>query len=371
MMRSVLITGGAGFIGSHVAAGLVAAGYRVRVLDSLHPQVHPGSRRPGYLSDDVELLVHDIRDATAVARALSGVDMVIHLAARVGVGQSMYEVTEYSSANTFGTAVLLEAMTQSPVERLVIASSMSVYGEGCYVDHSGAPHVPVVRQRSHLMTGNWDPLDAEGTPLTPVPTPETTPPSATSIYALDKLYQEQMCLLFGQAYHVPTTALRLFNVYGPHQALSNPYTGVLAIFAARLLNSRAPMVFEDGNQRRDFVHVDDVARAFLLAVETPAAAGRVINVGSGHGVTIGDVARRLAEMLGQPEQAPEVTGKYRVGDTRHCFADISLAEELLGYRPTVTLDDGISALTGWLEGAVAQDHFDRMAADLATRGLTV
>lgn len=371
MAKNVLITGGAGFIGSHIAARLLARGDDVRVLDCLHPQVHDDGARPPYLAEDVELMVADVRDRTAVERALTGIDTVVHLAARVGVGQSMYETAEYSSVNAYGTAVLLQALVKSSVSRLVVASSMSVYGEGRYTDRNGGVHDSVDRSREQVQAGRWDPADADGEPLTPQPTPESKTPCAKSAYALDKLYQERLCLIFGETYGVPATALRLFNAYGPDQALSNPYTGVLAIFAARLLNDRAPLVFEDGRQRRDFVHVDDVARAFLLAADTEDAAGRVINVGSGRSVTVDEVARLLAAVLDRSDLLPEVVGKYRVGDIRHCFADISLAGEVLGYRPEVGLRDGITALAEWLAGRTATDRVSEMAAELAQRGLAL
>jgi dTDP-L-rhamnose 4-epimerase len=371
MARNVLITGGAGFIGSHIGARLLARGDSVRALDCLHPQVHGDWDRPPYLSPETELVVGDVRDRQAVERALDGIDTVVHLAARVGVGQSMYEAAEYSSVNAYGTAVLLQALPGSSVSRLVVASSMSVYGEGCYVDGQGVRRDTVDRSREQVEAGRWDPVDADGEPLTPRPTPESKTPVTKSAYALDKLYQERLCLIFGETYGVPTTALRLFNAYGPNQALSNPYTGVLAIFAARLLNGRPPLVFEDGLQRRDFVHVDDVARAFLLAMDTDAAAARVINIGSGRSVTIDEVARMLARVVGRPELEPQLAGKHRVGDIRHCFADVTVAGEVLGYRPQVAMEDGVAALATWLEGRTATDRVEEMAADLASRGLAV
>jgi dTDP-L-rhamnose 4-epimerase len=364
-----LITGGAGFIGAHVAEELLQAGHDVRVLDSMVAQVHGGVTRPGYLSDAAQLVVGDVRDPSAVRRALAGVDNVVHLAARVGVGQSMYEIAEYTGVNSAGTAVLLEAMLGGSVQRLVVASSMSVYGEGAYVGPGGTP-VEVRRSRADVVAGRWEPVGPSGETLTPVPTPESKPPDLSSVYALNKFDQERMCLLFGEAYQMPTTALRFFNVYGRHQALSNPYTGVLAIFAARLLNNRPPLVFEDGRQRRDFVSVRDVARACRLALSSDRSAGRAINVGSGHSVSIDEVALRLARVLDRPIE-PETTGKYRVGDIRHCFADISLASGLLDFEPEVSLDDGLADLAEWLEGQVAVDSVDAATADLAARGLTV
>ncbi|HWG55068.1 MAG TPA: NAD-dependent epimerase/dehydratase family protein, partial [Gaiellaceae bacterium] len=293
MGKNVLISGGAGFIGSHLADELLAHGHRVRALDSLDPQVHRGGARPDYLNADVELVRGDVRDREAVAAALDGVDVVYHFAARVGVGQSMYEIADYQSVNAHGTGILLEALLDRPVEKLVVASSMSVYGEGAYVDEGGQPCAAVERTRAQLERGEWEPTGAGGERLRPIPTPETKQPALASIYALGKYDQERMCLIFGSAYGIPTVALRFFNVYGTRQALSNPYTGVLAIFASRMLNGRSPLVFEDGEQRRDFVSVADVARACRLALERPDADGRVLNVGSGRSVSVLEIFEEL------------------------------------------------------------------------------
>ncbi|MDP9441946.1 MAG: NAD-dependent epimerase/dehydratase family protein [Actinomycetota bacterium] len=370
-MAHTLITGGAGFIGAHLAGRLLHQGDEVRLLDSLLPQVHGETNRPDYLPPEAELLVADVRDADAIRRALNGIDRVVHLTARVGVGQSMYEIVDYTSVNVVGTSVLLQALLDHPVERLVVASSMSVYGEGLYLGPDGTPQTTVGRTRDQLQVGQWEPVGPGGDALTPVPTPESKPPSLSSVYALTKFDQERLCLLFGEAYNVPTVALRFFNVYGPYQALSNPYTGVLAIFASRLLNGRPPLIFEDGEQRRDFVSVHDVARACALALSVDRIQGQVVNVGSGHSVSVNDIAQRLGRILGHESLEPEITGKYRVGDIRHCFADIALAEEVLGYRPEVDLDVGMTELAGWLEGQVAVDQVDAATSELAARGLTV
>jgi dTDP-L-rhamnose 4-epimerase len=370
--QQILITGGAGFIGSHLADLLLEAGHRVRVLDNLSPQVHGSDGgRPAYLDPAVELLVADIRDRQAVREALRGVDAVFHLAARVGVGQSMYEVAEYTEVNDLGTAVLLEALLEQPISRLIVASSMSIYGEGLYRDTSGAVREGVDRSRSRLEASDWEVRDERGEVLMPIATPETKTPSLASVYALSKYQQERLSLLIGGAYGIPTVALRFFNVYGDRQALSNPYTGVLAIFASRLLNDRGPLIFEDGGQRRDFVSVHDVARACLLALEVPDAAGRVFNIGSGSSHTIREVAERAAQVLGKEYLRPEVPGMHRVGDIRHCFADITLARQVLGYEPRVTLEAGLLELAGWLEGQVALDRIGEASAELAARGLTV
>ena len=360
----VLITGGAGFIGSHLADELLRAGHRVRVLDSLVEQVHGESQRPDYLDEDAELIVGDVRNGEVVRGALEGIDSVVHLAARVGVGQSMYEPAEYAAANTAGTGVLLEALLDHPVRKLVVASSMSIYGEGAY-----EPAPAQERTREQLERGDWDPRGPNGEQLEPVPTPETKEPSLASIYALTKYDQERMCLLYGSAYNVPAVALRFFNVYGPRQALSNPYTGALAIFASRLLNDHAPVVYEDGHQRRDFVNVADVARATRLALERDGADGLPVNVGSGRSASVLEIAEALARVLGK-EIEPELPGKFRAGDIRHCFADVTRAREALGFEAEVPFEQGLAELAEWLEGQAATDRFEEAAAELDRRGLT-
>ncbi len=368
----ILITGGAGFIGSHLADELLRKGYKVRAFDNLSPQVHgPDAGRPAYLDPDVELIEGDVRDPQAVREALDGVDGVYHFAAMVGVGQSMYELSKYTAVNNLGTAVLLEALIERPVERLVVASSMSIYGEGLYRTADGKLVGGADRSLDQLKRGAWELTDSRGAPLAPVPTPETKTPSLASVYALSKYDQERMCLMIGAAYNIPTVALRFFNVYGPRQALSNPYTGVLAIFASRLLNGNRPLIFEDGNQRRDFVNVHDVSVACRLAYETPEAAGTVFNVGSGRSVTVNEIAERLSAQLGKHHLTAEIAGKYRFGDIRHCFADISLARKVLGYEPTVELENGIAELAGWLEGQIAADRVSEARRALELRGLTV
>jgi dTDP-L-rhamnose 4-epimerase len=367
----ILITGGAGFIGSHLADELIRRGHRVRALDNLSPQVHgPGAIRPGYLHPDVELMRGDIRESSVVQLALDGIDAVYHFAAAVGVGQSMYEIASYTSINNTGTAVLLQQLIERPPARLVVASSMSVYGEGLYHDAAGVVTPPLDRSLAQLRRGEWEVVSADGAVLEPVPTPEWKPPSLSSIYALSKFDQERMCLMIGRAYGIPTVALRFFNVFGTRQALSNPYTGVLAIFASRLLNDRPPLIFEDGLQRRDFVSVADVVQACCLALDVPSADGEVFNIGSGRTHTVRDVAQMLAGILGK-SVVPDVCGKYRVGDIRHCFADISLARRVLGYAPAVSLEEGLIGLAAWLQDQTAVDRVPDASRQLAARGLTV
>lgn len=371
-MKNILITGGAGFIGSHVCDELLKHKYNVRVLDNLSDQVHgSGYKRPDYLNEQIELVKGDIRDAPLVEELVKEADAIYHLAALVGVGQSMYEIKRYTDVNNLGTATLLEAVIKHPVQKLVVASSMSIYGEGLYQDTAGEKYPSASRSLEQLKNNDWEVYSYEGKPLEPIATDEWKHPTLSSVYALSKYDQEQLCLMTGKAYNIPVCALRFFNVYGTRQSLSNPYTGVMAIFSSRLLNNRAPLIFEDGNQQRDFVHVNDVARACRLALEVPGSNMEVFNIGSGERYTISSLARILARTMGKDHIEPEITGEYRVGDIRHCFADISKANKLLGYRPKVSLASGMKELVEWLESQLAEDHVDKAKEELASRGLTV
>ena len=371
MIKKVLITGGAGFIGSHLADELLKHNYEVVVLDNLDPQVHGTERkRPDYLHDDVQLIVGDVRDKDKVKEALSGVDAVFHFAAKVGVGQSMYEIHNYTDVNNVGTAVLLEELVNNPVKKLIVASSMSIYGEGLYKDTDGKIYENVQRHTEQLKNSEWELYEASEK-LKPVPTPEEKQPSLASVYALSKYDQEKLCLILGQAYDMPTIALRFFNVYGSRQALSNPYTGVLAIFASRYLNDNAPLIFEDGFQKRDFVHVRDVAKACRLAMENNEIRYDLFNVGSGKAYTIKEIADYMAIWIEKTHINPQVTGKYRAGDIRHCFADIRKIENSLGFRPEITLEEGLKEITRWLKGQIADDQVDKASAELEKRGLAI
>lgn len=368
------MTGGAGFVGSHLVDRLLRDGERVRVFDNLDPQVHgPERKKPAWLAPEAELLVGDMRDPGAVRQALQGVDVVYHLAAAVGVGQSMYQIADYTATNTLGTAHLLQALVDSrqELDRLVVASSMSIYGEGRYVRPDGAAPAADRRSPDQLQRHDWELRDPDGLALRPLPTDEGKPLDPTSIYALNKADQERMVLQVGAAYGIPSVALRFFNIFGPRQALSNPYTGVVAIFSARLLNGNPPLIFEDGEQSRDFVSVHDIVNALVLAAEEESAVGGSFNIGSGRAVSVREVAATLARVLAVDVE-PEITGRYRIGDIRHCFADISRAREALGYEPKVSLEDGMAELVGWLQDQERpEDGVGRHAAELAARGLTL
>jgi dTDP-L-rhamnose 4-epimerase len=366
----ILVTGGAGFIGSHLVDALVDAGHQVRVLDSLVPQVH-GSAPARYLNPAAELIRGDVADYDLATRALDGIEVVYHEAAEVGVGQSMYEMRRYTHANTYGTAVLLEAILAMPkrIRRFIVASSMSIYGEGAYsCPRCGEVH-PQLRPSAQLAERRWEMTCPNcGSDCRPAPTSETKPLFPTSIYAITKQDQEQFALVTGRAYDIPTVALRYFNVYGRRQSLSNPYTGVCAIFSSRLLNDQRPVVFEDGEQSRDFVHVSDIVRANLLAMESDRAVDHAINIGTGTPTAVREAAERLAAGL-KKDLPPEIVGRYREGDIRHCVADITRARTLLGYEPQVTLDSGLPDLLEWLQHEAAEDRVATATTELEQRGL--
>jgi len=372
-MSKILVTGGAGFIGSHLVDALLLKGHEVRVLDALVPQVHGTEAKwPAWLPQEVEKIQGDVKNLSVWTHALAGIEVVYHLAAEVGVGQSMYQITRYMSANTMGTAHLLELLTRGDhsVQKLIVASSMSIYGEGIYRTSDGEIVYPPLRPSGRLAERQWELFDSNSNePLIPIPTAEDKPLHPTSIYAISKRDQEEMCLAVGRAYNIPTTALRLFNVYGPRQALSNPYTGVAAIFSSRLLNGKPPLIFEDGLQSRDFVHVQDVVQALLLAMEREEANYEAINVGTGRPITILEIAEALIREL-QVAIEPQILNQYREGDIRHCFADISKAQRLLGYQPTVMFENGIGDLVEWLRQQSAEDRVEAATAELEARGLT-
>ncbi|MGC2209314.1 MAG: NAD-dependent epimerase/dehydratase family protein [Candidatus Korobacteraceae bacterium] len=371
MSRRVLVTGGAGFVGSHTVDELLRRGHQVRIFDSLEEQVHGGGA-PEYLNRGAELVRGDVRDLDALRKAVIGVDVVYHFAAVVGVGQSMYEIARYMAVNSQGTANLLQTLLErrGQVEKLIVASSMSIYGEGQYRCGEHGMVMPQARGVAQLRAHQWQPVCPEcGCAAEPCATRESKPLQGSSIYAIGKKNQEEMSLLFGRTYGLPVVALRYFNIHGTRQALSNPYTGVAAIFASRMLNRRAPLVFEDGEQMRDFVSVRDVVEANLLAMERSEGDGLALNIGSGEPVSIRQVAETLAATLGV-QTTVEITGKYRAGDIRHCFADISMARRLLGYRPQHRLAGAMGELVEWLRSQSAVDRVEEAQRNLVSFGLT-
>ena len=370
MTERVLVTGGAGFIGSHLVDALLARGDRVIVLDSLLPQAHP-TGRARFLSPDAELLVGDVRDAAAVERSLDRVDAVYHLAGMVGNGQSMYDVQRYVDVNVGGTAALLEVIARGRrPSRLVVASSMVVYGDGAYACAEHGPLGQALRPQERLRARRWEPICPScGQEASPRPTPEEHPLRPNSTYGVSKRAAEELSLVLGRAYQIPTIALRFLNTYGSRQALSNPYTGVAAILASRLLSGKRPRLFEDGEQRRDFTHVSDVVAALLAARAAPEAADyQAFNVGTGRSVSVLEVARALGEALGR-RQAPLVTGEFREGDIRHCYADVSRASQALGWRARVSFEEGSIELSRWAAGERPVDRTDEANDELRSKGL--
>jgi dTDP-L-rhamnose 4-epimerase len=357
--ESVLITGGAGFIGSHLADELLGAGYSVRALDSLVDQVHGDGGRPGYLNGDVELITGDVRN-DVVRGALEGVDSVVHLAARVGVGQSMYAPGNYTAANSLGTARRGAARPTGAQDRGRLEHE-HLRGGRLRARTGGRADPRSTRARGVGAARAWRRGAASGC--------DSRGQAAGAFLDLRPHEVRPGAALPALRCGLRRPGGSFFNVYGPRQALSNPYTGALAIFAAQLLNDRPPVIYEDGGQRRDFVNVADVARACRLALERDGADGRPVNIGSGRSATVLEIAGRLGRVLGK-EIAPELPGTFRAGDIRHCFADVTLAREELGFEAEVALEDGMAALSGWLEGQVATDRFDDAAAELAERGLT-
>ena len=374
MKKKVLITGGAGFIGSHMGDLLLSSGYEVKAYDNLDPQVHgENASRPDYLNNEIELIVGDVRDADSFAHALNSADILVHFAAAVGVGQSMYEITRYTSINTLGAAVVLEEVVKQKdhIEKMLVASSMSIYGEGLYICPTCGEVTPKLRPAEQLAERKWDMLcPACGVSCTPIPTPETKPLFPTSVYAVNKRDHEELFLSVGDAYNISTTAMRFFNVYGERQALSNPYTGVGAIFASRLLNSKPPLVFEDGGQSRDFIHVRDIAQGCLLAIESNSSDGEVFNLGTGRKLSIMDVGRAIARELGSPVDDFIVNNQYRAGDIRHCYADISRAEKILDFKASTVFEVVVSEIYFWVIRQTATDMVDKATKELKKRGLT-
>lgn len=369
MKYKILVTGGAGFIGSHLVDKLVEVGHDVVVLDNLEPQVH--SKKPDYLNPKAEYIFEDVRNEELLRNLLSDVEIIFHQAAAVGVGQSMYEIKKYVDANTYATAKLLDILVnkENSVKKLIVASSMSIYGEGAYeCEDCGIVH-PKLRSEEQLKKKIWEVKCPNcGKEARPIHTPEDKPLHPESIYAITKRDQEEMCLVVGRAYGIPTVALRYFNVYGPRQSLNNPYTGVCAIFSTRIKNNNPPLIFEDGMQTRDFVSVHDIVQANILAMEKNSANYEALNVGTEKPISILKVAEVLIKLYGK-DLKPEVTNKYRVGDIRHCFADISKMKSKLGYEPKISFEDGMKELVAWGEKVEAEDKFESAYEELRAKGL--
>lgn len=366
----ILVTGGMGFVGSHLVDALVKEGHSVVVFDNLDEQVHQG-RKPDYLNKEVRYIIGDMRNRNALGKALIGCEVVFHEAASVGVGQSMYRIAHYIDNNDLGTANLLDILVneKNKIKKLVVASSMSIYGEGSYKCPKCGSFVPRLRSEEQLKENDWEMhcQICKGI-AQPVATKEDKSLDSTSVYAFSKRHQEELCLLIGRTYNIPTVALRYFNIYGPRQALSNPYTGVCAIFSARIKNDHSPIIYEDGLQTRDFIHVSDIVAANIIVMKDSRADHRSFNVGCGKPMSILRVAQTLSGLHGKKIE-PEVVKKYRKGDIRHCFADISSIGEL-GFRPRVNFEEGMFELVDWSKTIRAKDNIEKANKELEKKGLT-
>ena len=374
--RAVLITGGAGFIGSRLALALVARGHRVRVLDALSPQIHGESPEASPLlasiRDRVEVLRGSVCDPAAVLQSLDGVTTVVHLAAETGTGQSMYAIRHYSDVNIGGTALLLDTIANEhlPIARLVVASSRAVYGEGAYVCSSHGRVFPSPRTAPAMQVGDFDVhCPWCGGVVSLIATAEDAALVPHSVYGVTKLAQEQLSLAVGRAIGMSTIALRYQNVYGPGQSLSNPYTGILSIFSTRIRNGKGISIFEDGRESRDFVYIDDVISATVKAIEHPEPIVDVFNVGAGVAIPVSEIVALLCEQLGSQVMV-EVTGQFRVGDIRHNVADLTKVSRALGFAPTVRFEDGLSRFVRWAQAeAIQPDRFEQSLDELRAKGL--
>ena len=374
-ISDVLVTGGAGYIGSHLVDALVARDYRVTVLDNLEPQVHRSGTWPSYANPNAHYVRGDVRDRAVFEPLVLASDAVVHFAAAVSIGQSMYQIDRYVDVNTRGTALLLDILVNAThhVQKVLVASSIGVYGEGAYTCPAHGAVAPTIRPEAQLAARDWEQrCPVCGEHVASIPTPEDKTLYRDNIYSMTKYHQEEMVLLIGKTYGIPSVAPRFFNVYGPRQSLSNPYAGVAAIWLSRLLNDRQPVVFEDGGQLRDFVSIHDVVDCLVLMLETSGADFLPVNVGSGHTVTILEIAQTLTRVLGKSIE-PSIAQAGRKFDIRHNTADITRATNTLGFHPKVTLAQGFSELVEWAKTTpdVANDFFDEALEELNQRGLLV
>jgi len=364
----ILVTGGAGFIGSHLVDKLIEMNYDVTVLDNLESQVH--KETPNYLNSKAKYVFEDIRNKNILEKILKETEIIFHLASAVGVGQSMYEIEKYVEVNTMATSKLLDILVnkENNVKKLIVASSMSIYGEGSYKCETCGEVYPKLREENQLKNREWElKCPCCGKIVRPLPTNEDKPLHPTSIYAITKRDQEEMCLIVGKTYGIPTVALRYFNVYGPRQSLNNPYTGVCAIFSSRIKNNENPVIFEDGFQSRDFISVHDIVAANILAMKSSNANYKVFNVGTGKATTIKEIAELLIKLYNSNVK-PEITDKYRAGDIRHCFADISRIKNI-GFEPKISLEEGMKELVEWSKKIKAENKFDKAYEELDKKKL--
>ncbi len=369
--KNILVTGGAGFIGSHLVDSLIAKGYHVRILDNLYRQIHPTGRLPSYINKKADFIKGDVTNRKDWEHALSDIDAVFHFAAAVGVGQSMYEIDHYIRVNSLGSAIFLDLLANSrhTVKKIIVAASMSSYGEGSYKCLNCGLVRPPLRSFVRLQKKDFNVYCPNcGKILLPLPTAESVNQNSNSIYAITKKNQEEMVLNIGHAYNIPAVSLRFFNVYGPRQSLSNPYNGVVAIFISRIKNGKSPIINEDGHQTRDFIHVRDVVEANITSLEDDRANYQIFNIGSGSPVTIKDVAKIVIDIY-QSELKPKITYKVRKLDVRHCYADINRIKKLLNWRPKVELTEGLKEVIKWSKNQMAEDKLDYSLRELEKRGL--
>jgi dTDP-L-rhamnose 4-epimerase len=373
---NILITGGAGFIGSSLSCALLDRGHVVTVIDSLSPQIHgldPIKNSPLYakINGRIRIIIKSVTDPTAWDEALPGQDAVVHLAAETGTGQSMYEIRRYVDTNIAGTAQMLESLAKGSygVKKLVVASSRALYGEGRYRDSTGRIVYPGARDIVNLKEGRFELYDENNAPLELMSTDESSKLHPSSVYGITKMTQEQMIMTVCPTIGISPVALRYQNVYGPGQSLSNPYTGILSIFSNRILNKKPIQIFEDGLESRDFVHIQDVVSATLAALMRPEANGEVIGIGSGVATSVMDAASTLVSAIGQSVPI-KVIGSFRVGDIRHNFADLEKAHKLLSYQPVYKFNDGIQDFAHWVIGQpLQQDRYEESLRELEARGL--
>lgn len=367
----ILVTGGAGFIGSFLVDKLIKDGHNVVIYDNLEFQVHQG-KKPAYLNKDAKFIKADVRDKEKLDTALKSIDVVFHEAAMVGVGQSMYEIIKYTSVNDLGSATLLDLVVnkhRDHIKKMVIAASMSEYGEGLYKCKKCGKVKPDLREETDLKNRIWEPnCSICHNPLSPIPTDEKTPLSCNSVYAINKRTQEDLFLTVGKAFSIPTVALRYFNVYGPRQSLSNPYTGVAAIFISRIKAGNQPFIFEDGLQSRDFVSVHDIVSANIKVMNDKRADYQIFNIGSGDKISVIDLAELIIKVFGSKLKA-KITHQFRKGDIRHCFADISKIKNTLGWKPKNDLMDGMKELIDWSHKEKSADLFNQANKILKSKGV--
>ena len=369
--KRALVTGGAGFIGSFLVDKLIRLGYRVVIYDNLEDQVH-GGKKPTYLNPQAEFIKADVRNYDQLKKSLKNIDIVFHEAAAVGVGQSNYQIKRYTDVNVGGTANLLDAIVndkKSTVKKIITTSSMTAYGEGQYLCKTHKIVEPDLRSHQQMSKKDWKircPYCQKA--VTPVPTPETAGQPTNSVYALTKKLQEDMLHLVGKMYNMPTVSLRCFNVYGPRQSLSNPYTGVTAIFISRIKNGKRPVIYEDGEQTRDFISVHDVVKALIAATNSSKADYQVFNIASGSPTSIKQIAQTLAKLM-KSKLAPDISQSPRKNDIRHCFANISKAGKVLKWKPKVTLKQGMKELIDWSLKQESSDEFDKATKELKDKGI--